>query len=107
MAFGLGFYIMLHTDTDPNKMGAIDPASDYYFFDSPWLALVKTATMFVGEIEFAGTEQDYRVTMVVAYLGWVDYDFGHSSLSAWFCLGRWEFGRIGWSTGQGGVERQQ
>ena len=80
MAFGLGFYIMLHTDTDPNKMGAIDPASDYYFFDSPWLALVKTATMFVGEIEFAGTEQDYRVTMVVAYLGWVDYDFGHSSV---------------------------
>ena len=46
---------MLHTDTDPNnKIGAINPGSDYYFFDSPWLALVKTSTMFVGEIEFAG-----------------------------------------------------
>ena len=22
----------------------------------------------------------YRVTLVVAYLGWVDYDFGHSSV---------------------------
>ena len=22
------------------------------------------------------------------------------NLSAWYCLGRWEFGRIGWSTGQ-------
>ena len=55
LAFGLGFYIMLHTDTDPNKMGAIDPASDYSFFDHPWLALVKTSTMFVGEIEFAGS----------------------------------------------------
>ena len=54
MAFGLGFYIMLHTDTDPSKSSAIDPNSDYYFFDSPWLALVKTSTMFVGEIEFAG-----------------------------------------------------
>ena len=26
---------------------------DYIFFDSPWLALVKTSTMFVGEIEFS------------------------------------------------------
>ena len=24
-------------------------------------------------------------------------------LSAWLCLGRWDFGRIGWSTGQGGA----
>ena len=54
VAFGLGFYIMLHTDTDPSsKFGAINPDSDYYFFDSPWLALVKTSTMFVGEIDEA------------------------------------------------------
>ena len=44
---------MLHNDTgsetsDPN------PESDaYIFFESPWLALVKTSTMFVGEIEFS------------------------------------------------------
>ena len=27
--------------------------TDYPFFNYPWLALVKTSTMFVGEIEFA------------------------------------------------------
>ena len=43
---------------------------------------------------------NYRVTLVVAYLGWVDFFL--IPLSAWFCMGRWEFGRIGWSTGQGG-----
>ena len=26
---------------------------DYEFFNSPWLSLVKTSTMFVGEIEFS------------------------------------------------------
>ena len=26
---------------------------DYIFFDSPWLSLVKTSTMFVGELEFS------------------------------------------------------
>ena len=25
-------------------------------------------------------QQNYRVTLVVEYLGWVDYDFGHSSV---------------------------
>ena len=28
-------------------------ADDYEFFNSPWLSLVKTSTMFVGEIEFS------------------------------------------------------
>ena len=26
---------------------------DYKFFNSPWLSLVKTGTMFIGEIEFS------------------------------------------------------
>jgi hypothetical protein len=48
VAFGLGFYIMLHKDTDtPLEEGA------YIFFNKPWLALVKTSTMFVGELEFS------------------------------------------------------
>ncbi len=49
IAFGLGFYIMLHKDAPTD-----DPPSDddYIFFNSPWLALVKTSTMFVGELEF-------------------------------------------------------
>lgn len=47
-AFGLGFYIMLHNDISPK-----DEPSEYVFFDSPWLALVKTSTMFIGELEFS------------------------------------------------------
>ena len=30
------------------------PDSDHYvYFDSPWTSLVKTSTMFVGELEFS------------------------------------------------------
>ena len=31
---------------------------EYVFFDSPWLALVKTSTMFVGELEFSDIPVD-------------------------------------------------
>ena len=37
----------------------------------------------------------YRVTLVVTYLGWDDYQFGHSTVRP-FLPGRGEFGRIGW-----------
>ena len=47
VAFALGFYILLHQDT-----GATDPNHDYVFFDDFGLAIVKTFTMFVGELEF-------------------------------------------------------
>jgi transient receptor potential cation channel subfamily A protein 1 len=43
VAFAIGFYIMLHTNGE----------GDFPFFQSPWLALVKTSTMFVGELEFS------------------------------------------------------
>ena len=43
IAFGLAFYIMLH---DAKNV-------EYPFFNKPWWALVKTSTMFVGELEFA------------------------------------------------------
>lgn len=48
-AFALGFYILLHKDT-----GAEEPIEDhdYLFFDNFGLAIVKTFTMFVGELEF-------------------------------------------------------
>ena len=49
IAFGLGFYIMLHKDSVNDEEPAED---DYIFFNYPWLALVKTSTMFVGELEF-------------------------------------------------------
>ena len=47
IAFGLGFYILLHNDNPK------DPEAEYPFFDNLGLALVKTFTMFVGELEFA------------------------------------------------------
>jgi len=68
VAFGLGFYIMLHKDVgktntsnksslrqNENKCPEKDCCEDepYGFFDNPWLSLVKTSTMFVGEIEFS------------------------------------------------------
>ena len=30
-----------------------DEEEEYVFFNNPWLSLVKTSTMFVGEIEFS------------------------------------------------------
>ena len=59
IAFSLGFYIMLHKDTkfpsnsDEAGNGAEDEEEEYVFFNNPWLSLVKTSTMFVGEIEFS------------------------------------------------------
>ena len=44
VAFGLAFYIMLHSK---------DGGGEYIYFNSPWTALIKTSTMFVGELEFA------------------------------------------------------
>ena len=45
-AFAVGFYILLHQD----HPGAED--HDYTFFDTFGLSIVKTFTMFVGELEF-------------------------------------------------------
>ncbi len=46
IAFALCFYILLHQDT------AGDP-QEYPFFDHLGLCLVKTFSMFVGELEFS------------------------------------------------------
>ena len=48
IAFGLAFYIMLHKDD-----GSVPDPDAMVFFNKPWLALVKTSTMFVGELEFS------------------------------------------------------
>ena len=47
-AFACGFYILLHQDLDQEA----DPSHDYVFFDTFGLSIVKTFTMFVGELEF-------------------------------------------------------
>lgn len=66
VAFGLGFYILLHKKPEDKPEDGIentnedDKTSDvkvvcakedgYAFFNSPWLSLIKTSTMFVGEL---------------------------------------------------------
>ncbi|XP_023328490.1 transient receptor potential cation channel protein painless isoform X2 [Eurytemora carolleeae] len=50
VAFGFGFYIILHQDTGVIQEPEDDP---YPFFNQTWLSLVKTSTMFVGELEFS------------------------------------------------------
>ena len=45
IAFGLGFYILLHKAEE--EVGD----EDYVYFNKAWLAIVKTTTMFVGELE--------------------------------------------------------
>ena len=42
---------MLHKDTVKRDINEDDDS--YPFFDQPLLALIKTSTMFVGELEFA------------------------------------------------------
>ena len=48
-----------------------------------------------------GMETLYRVSRLLANLGWVAFDFGCSTLWT-LCLGQWEFGRSGWPARQDG-----
>ena len=57
MAFGLGFYIMLHKDL-ANNNDTSDGNDGNPFFDQPLTALVKTSAMFVGELEFSDLPVD-------------------------------------------------
>merc|ERR1719192_792741 len=50
IAFGLSFFILLHQDVE-HEGAATD--SEYPYFNSTFLSVVKTMTMFVGELEFS------------------------------------------------------
>lgn len=65
VAFGLAFYIMLHNDNGKSLEEAADEKDSYVYFDRPWLALVKTSTMFVGELEFS----DIPINLGSSYRG--------------------------------------
>merc|ERR1711997_697195 len=52
IAFGLGFYIMLHDDSASNPHG-LQEEDKNALFNRTWLSLVKTSAMFVGELEFS------------------------------------------------------
>lgn len=70
VAFSLGFYILLHSDKLERD------SERYVFFDSPWLALIKTATMFVGELEFSNIPIDRTSSMyLLSYVFFLIYIF--------------------------------
>ena len=84
LAFALGFYIMLHRDTtDAGVEDDVKNATDYYpFFDDPFLSMVKTTTMFVGEIEFSDIPIEgpmlplrYFVVLMQSFIRLSVYDF--------------------------------
>jgi len=54
IAFGLGFFILLHKDiSETGSTNGTEDSEEYVFFNKAWLSLVKTTTMFVGELEFS------------------------------------------------------
>ena len=55
-AFSLGFYVLLHNDTTTSA-----PAESP-FFDYIGLSIVKTFTMFTGELEFSDLPFEHRET---------------------------------------------
>jgi len=69
IAFGLGFYIMLHDDSAGNPHGLEDEDKNA-LFNKTWLSLVKTSAMFVGELEFS----DLPINSST-YLGMLAYAF--------------------------------
>jgi hypothetical protein len=50
------------TTESTTESTSASPSPDYVFFDSPWLAIVKTFTMFIGELEFSNIPVD-KVTI--------------------------------------------
>ncbi|XP_040572120.1 transient receptor potential cation channel subfamily A member 1 homolog [Lepeophtheirus salmonis] len=67
IAFGLGFYILLHDDDGSSSL----ENKEYPFFDYLGLTLVKTFTMFVGELEFS----DLPISTPVGYLFLISFVF--------------------------------
>ena len=53
IAFGLGFFILLHSDEAKTMKKENDEEEKLKFFDHLGLSIVKTFSMFVGELEFS------------------------------------------------------
>ena len=76
IAFGLGFYILLHKTSDELTKGDQDGEEDYKFFDKVWLSLVKTATMLAGELEFSDIPIDLDSSLApLAYVFFLTFVF--------------------------------
>ena len=73
IAFGLSFYIMLHED-DNNVQDACE--DKYEYFNTTFLSVVKTMTMFVGELEFSDIPVNLdSFLMPVKYLFFLTFVF--------------------------------
>ena len=71
IAFGLGFYILLHKSNV-----ASDGEDDYKFFDKVWLSFVKTATMLTGELEFSDIPINLESNLApLAYIFFLSFTF--------------------------------
>ena len=70
VAFGMGFYIMLHDDSLVKDPHALDEDDKNKYFNRTWTSLVKTSAMFVGELEFSDLPMN-----TTTYLGMLAYSF--------------------------------
>ena len=70
IAFGMGFYIMLHDDSLVKDPHALDEEDKNKYFNRTWTSLVKTSAMFVGELEFSDLPMN-----TTTYLGMLAYSF--------------------------------
>jgi len=78
VAFGMGFYIMLHKDEEvpPSIVSAEEEDGLQQFFNDPFLTFVKTCTMFVGELEFSDIPIDLQSPLMpVAYIFFLSFVF--------------------------------
>ena len=70
IAFGMGFYIMLHDDSVVKDPHGLDEEDKNKYFNRTWTSLVKTSAMFVGELEFSDLPMNTNT-----YLGMLAYAF--------------------------------
>ena len=70
IAFGMGFYIMLHDDSLVKDPHGLDKEDKNKYFNRTWTSLVKTSAMFVGELEFSDLPMNTNT-----YLGMLAYAF--------------------------------
>lgn len=76
IAFGLGFYILLHKTSEELTKGDRNGEENYKFFDKVWLSLVKTATMLAGELEFSDIPIDLDSGLApLAYIFFLSFVF--------------------------------
>ena len=70
IAFGMGFYIMLHDDSLVKDPHGLEEEDKNKYFNRTWTSLVKTSAMFVGELEFSDLPMNTN-----SYLGMLAYTF--------------------------------